>query len=132
VNVIDVEIRNASTDGKLHLELHPVSRHRKVTDRTRDTDAGPAPRTIGRASRKLPLSDGTASALTQHDLVHFAGHLSARTRTTWHGVTLSERRSRARCQRIRRPTRQPGTQWKATPCYHDRATRGGGEWPLWR
>src|SRR5688572_258989 len=113
--MIDVEIRRASIDGKLDLELHAVSRNRKVADRTRDPDAGSAPRAIGRASRKLPLSDGIADALTQADLVHLVGTLSARTRTTSQRVTLSERRSRARCQRARRPTRQPATRWKAKP-----------------
>jgi hypothetical protein len=83
VDMIDVEIRRASIHGKLDLELHAVSRNRKIADRTRDTDAGSAPRVIGRASRKLPLSDGIAGALTQADLVHVVGHLSAQTRTTW-------------------------------------------------
>jgi hypothetical protein len=113
VDMIDGETRSASTAGKLDLELHPVSRNRKVTDRTRDTDAGSSPRVIGRASRKLPLADGIAGALTEGGFVHSSGHLSARTRTTWRGVTLSERRSRARCQRARRLVRQPGTRWKA-------------------
>jgi len=38
VDMIDGETRSASTAGKVDLELHPVSRNRKVTDRTRDTD----------------------------------------------------------------------------------------------
>lgn len=82
VDVMDVEMRSASIDGKLDLELHPVSRNRKVTDRTRDTDAGSSPRVIGRASRKLPLSDGIAGALAEDGFVHSTGHLSARPRTT--------------------------------------------------
>jgi hypothetical protein len=102
----DVEICRASIDGTLDLELHAVSRNRKVADRARDTEAGSAPRAraIGRASRKLPLSDGT-------EVRADTGRLGPLGRTPLgaaaHGtasVTVSERRSGARCQRARRPT----------------------------
>lgn len=70
---------------------------------------GHRPRT-GHRCRVLPTCDregeSEASPLGWHcgraaedGFVHSPGHLSARTRTTWRGVTLSERRSRARCQR---------------------------------
>ena len=41
VDVIDVELRSVSIDGKLELELHAVSPNGKIANRARGTDSGP-------------------------------------------------------------------------------------------
>jgi hypothetical protein len=71
VDVIDVELRSVSVDGKLELELHAMSPNGKIADRARGTDSGPPPSSVRRASRKPALLHRIAGARTEDGVVHF-------------------------------------------------------------